>query len=62
MSHLSILPTVFTRLDLLEAALLDEGFQVSRQSELTVFDGAPCPVDLLFPLRDVLHPFSFIEA
>jgi len=47
MSHLSILPTVFTRLDLLEAALLDEGFQVSRQSELTVFDGAQCPVDLL---------------
>ncbi|MGB1415864.1 MAG: DUF1257 domain-containing protein [Synechococcus sp.] len=47
MSHLSILPTVFTRLDLLEAALLDEGFQVSHHADLTSFEGDSCPVDLL---------------
>ena len=47
MSHLSILPTVFTRIDLLEAALLEEGFLVGQQSDLEVFDSQPCRVDLL---------------
>ena len=47
MSHLSILPTVFTRMDLLEAALLEEGFLVSQQSDLEVFEAQPCRVDLL---------------
>ena len=47
MSHLSILPTVFTRLDLLEAALIEEGFHVSQQTTLQAFDAEPRPVDLL---------------
>jgi hypothetical protein len=41
MSHLSILPTVFTRLDLLETALVLEGFDVIRQGVLPDFGRAP---------------------
>ena len=37
MSHLSILPTVFTNLELLEQALCDEGFTVERTTELKGF-------------------------
>ena len=47
MSHLSILPTVFTRLDLLERALCDEGFTVKREAELDDFGSVPINVDLL---------------
>ena len=37
MSHLSILPTVFTDLELLQQALCDEGFTVERTTELKGF-------------------------
>ena len=37
MSHLSILPTVFTDLGLLEQSLCDEGFTVERTTELKGF-------------------------
>ena len=47
MSHLSILPTVFTRLDLLEQSLRDEGFQVSVDGCLHDVAGPPRPVNLL---------------
>ena len=47
MSHLSILPTVFTRLDLLEQSLRDEGFEVSVNASLSDVIGPPRHVDLL---------------
>ena len=50
MSHLSILPTVFTRLDLLERALHDEGFMVLQQADLDQFGTTPVRVDLLASL------------
>ena len=46
MSHLSILPTVFTDLGLLEQALFDEGFTVERTSELKGFADDSHVVDL----------------
>lgn len=50
MSHLSILPTLYTRLDLLEASLRDEGFQVSITAVMERFDQEPMVVDLLASL------------
>ena len=38
MSHLSILPTLVTDLELLEIALGSEGFRVSRGGRVTSFD------------------------
>ena len=51
MSHLSILPTVFTRLDLLERALRDEGFSVTQNADLDDFGTSPVRVDLLASLE-----------
>ena len=50
MSHLSILPTVFTRLDWLEQSLRDEGFPVHRDASLPIFGARPQHVDLLAKL------------
>ena len=47
MSHLSILPTVYTRSDLLESALRHEGFEVVEGAVMSHFNGDPVPVDLL---------------
>ena len=58
MSHLSILPTVFTRLDLLETALGLEGFDVIRHGVLPDFDRPSRPVDLL-ALRDGSRPLGW---
>ena len=58
MSHLSILPTVFTRLDLLETALGLEGFEVVRHGLLPDFGRPSRPVDLL-ALRDGSRPLGW---
>ena len=50
MSHLSILPTLYTRLDLLESSLRDEGFDVSISALMDRFDQEPMVVDLLASL------------
>ena len=47
MSHLSILPTVYTRSDLLESALRHEGFDIVKAAVMSNFNGDPVPVDLL---------------
>ena len=48
MSHLSILPTVYTRTDLLEASLRDEGFNVVVGGLMARFGSDPLLVNLLF--------------
>ena len=60
MSHLSILPTVFTRLDRLEQSLLHEGFTVHRDAFLPVFGKDPQSVDLLARL-DASHPLAWVR-
>ena len=50
MSHLSILPTLYTRLDLLASSLRDEGFDVSISAPMDRFDQEPMVVDLLASL------------
>lgn len=52
MSHLSILPTAYTRADLLEAALHHEGFDVVNSAVMAPFNGKSHPVDLLAFLPD----------
>ena len=47
MSHLSILPTVFTDLECLVQALCDEGFTVERSTELHGFADDSHSVDVL---------------
>lgn len=47
MSHLSILPTVFSDLERLVQALCDEGFTVERSSELQGFADDSHAVDVL---------------
>ena len=47
MSHLSILPTVFTDLERLVQALCDEGFTVERSTELQGFADDSHAVDVL---------------
>ena len=47
MSHLSILPTVFTDLERLVQALCDEGFTVERSNELQGFADDSHAVDVL---------------
>ena len=47
MSHLSILPTAYTRVDLLEASLRDEGFDVVVGGLISRFGQEPLLVDLL---------------
>ena len=47
MSHLSILPTVFTDLERLVRALRDEGFSVERTTELQGFADDSHTVDVL---------------
>ena len=47
MSHLSILPTVFTDLDRLVQALCDEGFTVERSTKLQGFADDSHAVDVL---------------
>ena len=58
MSHLSILPTVFTRLDLLETALGLEGFDVIRHGVLPDFGRPSRPMELL-ALRDGSRPLGW---
>ena len=60
MSHLSILPTVFTRLDWLEQSLLDEGFTVGRDALLPVFGKDSQVVDLLARV-DQSHPLAWVR-
>ena len=60
MSHLSILPTVFTRLDWLEQSLVDEGFTVGRGASLPVFGRDPQAVDLLASI-DSSHPLAWVR-
>ena len=60
MSHLSILPTVFTRLDWLEQSLVDEGFTVGRDASLHVFGRDPQAVDLLASI-DSSHPLAWVR-
>lgn len=52
MSHLSILPTVYTRADLLELSLRDEGFKVVVGGLMSQFGRDPLLVDLLAGLDD----------
>ena len=52
MSHLSILPTAYTRVDLLESSLRDEGFDVVVGGLMTRFGKDPLLVDLLAGLGD----------
>ena len=52
MSHLSILPTAYTRADLLESALQHEGFDVAKSAVIAPFNGKSHPVDLLANLPD----------
>ena len=52
MSHLSILPTAYTRPDLLEKSLLHEGFDVVHAAVMAPFNGMAHPVDLLANLAD----------
>ena len=52
MSHLSILPTAYTRVDLLEASLRDEGFDVVVGGLISRFGQEPLLVDLLARLDD----------
>ena len=52
MSHLSILPTVYTRADLLEASLRKEGFKVVVGGLMSQFGRDPLLVDLLAGLDD----------
>ena len=52
MSHLSILPTAYTRVDLLEASLRDEGFDVVVGGLISRFGQEPLMVDLLARLGD----------
>ncbi|WP_392346922.1 DUF1257 domain-containing protein [Parasynechococcus sp.] len=47
MSHLSILPTVFTDLERLVQALYDEGFTVEQKTELQGFADDSHSVDVL---------------
>jgi hypothetical protein len=47
MSHLSILPTVYTRLDYLARALAQEGFKVQFGGCLDDVGSAPVPADLV---------------
>ncbi len=47
MSHLSILPTVFTDLERLAQALCDEGFTVERSTKLQGFADDSHAVDVL---------------
>ena len=52
MSHLSILPTAYTRQDLLEKSLLHEGFDVVHDAVMAPLNGRAYPVDLLTILAD----------
>lgn len=52
MSHLSILPTAYTRPDLLESSLRHEGFDVVHSAVMAPFNGKAHPVDLLAHLAD----------
>ncbi len=61
MSHLSILPTVFTRLDLLEQSLRDEGFEVRVNACLNDVTGPPRSVDLLAHWSDC-RPIGWVTG
>ena len=52
MSHLSILPTVFTDLERLVQALCDEGFTVKRSTDLQGFADDSHAVDVLAAYGD----------
>ena len=60
MSHLSILPTVFTRLDLLERSLIEEGFVVQTDGSLPDFGTSPRSVDLL-ARREGSRPLGWVH-
>jgi hypothetical protein len=52
MSHLSILPTVYTRLDYLARALTQEGFKVQFGGYLDDVGAVPVPADLVASCGD----------
>ena len=62
MSHLSILPTVYTRPDLLEASLRHEGFDVVIGAVMAPFNGKSQPVDLLASLADDSPSLGWIQG
>ena len=62
MSHLSILPTVYTRPDLLEASLRHEGFDVVIGAVMAPFIGKSHPVDLLASLADDSPSLGWIQG
>ncbi len=62
MSHLSILPTVYTRPDLLEASLRHEGFDVVIGAVMAPFNGKSHPVDLLASLADDSPSLGWIQG
>lgn len=62
MSHLSILPTAYKRLDLLEKSLLHEGFDVVHGAVMAPFNGMAHPVDLLANLTDDAPSIGWIQG
>ena len=61
MSHLSILPTVFTDLERLVQALCDEGFTVKRSTELKGFADDSHAVDVLASQGSVM-PLGWTQS
>lgn len=62
MSHLSILPTAYKRLDFLEKSLLHEGFDVVHGAVMAPFNGMAHPVDLLANLADDAPSIGWIQG
>ena len=62
MSHLSILPTAYKRLDFLEKSLLHEGFDVVHGAVMAPFNGMAHPVDLLANLADDAPSIGWIRG
>jgi len=62
MSHLSILPTAYTRSDLLEKSLRHEGFEVVHGAVMAPFNGTAHPVDLLAHLADDVPSLGWTQG
>ena len=62
MSHLSILPTAYTRSDLLEKSLRHEGFEVVHGAVMAPFNGMAHPVDLLAYLADDVPSLGWTQG
>ena len=62
MSHLTILPTAYTRSDLLESSLRHEGFNVVHSAVMAPFNGNALPVDLLAHLADDIPSLGWTQG